>query len=364
DEEDEEDEEDEDEEEEEEEEAERETHEPSEIEMRQRLRLLHTMSSVSSMGEAATLLNRAMLNTACGRFEDALCLLDDVLGMASTETTSVEEARMQARAAKVKGTVLQEMGLMKEASVWYELSVRAGRRLLQQAPLSEDLRKYFPSLRYVHNQLAQFYLSVRAFALVLEHFEQLVALTDDAGDRRRLLREFERLSLEHDFWQDVTPGMLDQELEQGRRWYREKCWEEAALQFRRVVQLARLASFSSGDGTRMVEARALGNYATVLKDLRRCDESILAYRLCCRLLEELEEEQMERRMLNGLSLSLIEAHRYEDAAVVCERLLVLTERDDNVELVKTRLEEIQACLRDGRRTMERESVDEGNEETR
>lgn len=114
----------------------------------------------------------------------------------------------------------------------------------------------------------------------------------------------------------------------------------------------------------MVEARALGNYATVLKDLRRCDESILAYRLCCRLLEELEEEQMERRMLNGLSLSLIEAHRYEDAAVVCERLLVLTERDDNVELVKTRLEEIQACLRDGRRTMERESVDEGNEETR
>jgi len=245
----------------EEEEEENEGHEPSELEMRQRLRLLHTMSSVSTLDEAAALLNKAMLCTASGKYEEALRLLDDVLGVAGAEHATMAEADMQARAARVKGTVLQEMGLMKEASVWYELCVRAGHRLLQQVPASEDLGGYFAPLRYVHNQLAQFYLSVQAYNLVLEHFEQLLALTDDAAERRLILREFERLSLEHDFWQDVTPGMLEQELEQGKGWYRDGNLEEAALQFRRVVQLARLASFSSaGGGGGWLGARGWGNF--------------------------------------------------------------------------------------------------------
>ena len=274
------------------------------------------------------------------------------------------EADMQARAARVKGTVLQEMGLMKEASVWYELCVRAGHRLLQQIPASEDLGGYFAPLRYVHNQLAQFYLSVRAYNLVLEHFEQLLALTDDAAERRLILREFERLSLEHDFWQDVTPGMLEQELEQGKGLYRERNLEEAALQFRRVVQLARLASFSSASGGgRLMEARALGNYATVLKDLHRCDEASLCYRLCCRILQELEEGQMERRMLNGLSLCLVEQERWRDAKEVCERLLSVTEREDNMALVRARMEEIEEQLRKEKEEEEEEEAkEEGREE--
>jgi len=346
-----------DEEEEEDEEEETEGHEPSELEMRQRLRLLHTMSSVSSLDEAATLLNKAMLSTASGKYEEALRLLDDVLGVAGAEYATMVEADMQARAAKVKGTILQEMGLMKEASVWYELSVRAGHLLLRQVPISEDIGEYFAPLRYVHNQLTRFYLSVHAYNLVLEHFEQLLALTDNAAERRLILREFERLSLEHDFWQDVTPGMLDQELEQGKGWYREGKLEEATLQFRRVVQLARLASFSSASGgRRLMEARALGNYATVLKDLHKCDDAILSYRLCCRILQELDEGQMERRMLNGLSLCLMERERWMDAKEVCGKLLGVTEREDNMTLVRARMEEIEEQLR-----KEEERKEEGEE---
>ncbi len=326
------------------EDEEEDAHEPSEEEMRQRLRLLHTMSSVSSLEEAVELLNRAMMSTASGKYDEALKMLDDVLGAAGAEHASLEEADMQARAAKVKGTVLQEMGLMKEASVWYELCVRAGHRVLQQVPADQDMGPYFAPLRYVHNQLAQFYLSVRAFNLVLEHFEQLLALTDDAAERRLILREFERLSLEHDFWQDVTPGMLEQELEHGKRWYKEKNLEEAGLQFRRVIQLARLASFSSATD-RLLEARALGNYATVLKELHKSDDAILSYRFCCRILHDLDEKQMERRMLNGLSLCYMEAARYEDAKEVCQRLLALTEREDNATLIRSRIEEIVGHLR-------------------
>lgn len=174
--------------------------EPSEAEMRRRLTLLHTMSSVSSVDEAARLLDRAMVVVAGGRYEEALELLDEAVGVAGPETLAREEAAVQLKAAKVKGTVLQEVGLPREASLWFELCVRAGTRVLQLTPATEDVGDHFPPLRYAHKQLAQFYLSARAYSLVVGHFEQLLALTDDAGERRLLFRDFERLSLEFDFW--------------------------------------------------------------------------------------------------------------------------------------------------------------------
>jgi hypothetical protein len=45
-------------------------------------------------------------------------------------------------------------------------------------------------------------------------------------------------------------------------------------------------------------------------------------------------------MLNGLSLCCMDAGRLADARVFCERLLVLTEREDNRTLVRARLAEI------------------------
>lgn len=141
---------------------------------------------------------------------------------------------------------------------------------------------------------------------------------------------------------DITPVVLERELELGKQWYREKSLEEAALQFRRVVQMARLTP--SPD--RLVEARALGNHATVLRDLHKLDEAILAYRFCCRILANLGERQLERRMLNGLSLCYMEAGRHADAKAVCERLLALTEREDNVELIRRRLEEVTLRLQE------------------
>lgn len=134
----------------------------------------------------------------------------------------------------------------------------------------------------------------------------------------------------------MTPLLLERELDLGKQWYKERSLEEAGLQFRRVVQMARLTP--SPD--RLVEARALGNHATVLRDLHKLDEAILAYRFCCRILANLGERQLERRMLNGLSLCYMEAGRHADARSVCEGLLALTEREDNVELIRKRLEEI------------------------
>jgi tetratricopeptide (TPR) repeat protein len=138
----------------------------------------------------------------------------------------------------------------------------------------------------------------------------------------------------------VTPLLLERELDLGKQWYREKSLEEAALQFRRVVQMARLTPSSD----RLVEARALGNHATVLRDLHKLDEAILAYRFCCRILAALGERQLERRMLNGLSLCYMEAGRHADARVVCEQLLAATEREDNVELIRRRMQEIDQQL--------------------
>lgn len=51
-------------------------------------------------------------------------------------------------------------------------------------------------------------------------------------------------------------------------------------------------------------------------------------------------------MLNGLSLCCMDAKRFTDAKVFCERLLVLTERADNHSLVKARLEAINKQLAD------------------
>ena len=174
--------------------------EPSEAELRRRLTLLHTMSSVASVDEAGRLLERAMVVVAGGRYEEALGLLDEALGVAGAETCERAEALVQVQAAKVKGTVLQEMGLPREASLWFELCARAGTRVLQLTPAEEDLGERFPPLRYAHKQLAQAYLSAQAYALVVEHFEHLLALTDDPAERRLLFRDFERLSLEFDFW--------------------------------------------------------------------------------------------------------------------------------------------------------------------
>lgn len=174
--------------------------EPSEAEMRRRLTLLHTMSSVGSVDEAARLLERAMVVVAGGRYEEALGLLDEALGVAGAETCERAEALVQVQAAKVKGTVFLEMGLPREASLWFELCARAGLRVLQLTPADEDLGEQFPFLRYAHKHLAQCYLAAQAYSLVVEHFEHLVALTDDPGERRLLFRDFERLSLEFDFW--------------------------------------------------------------------------------------------------------------------------------------------------------------------
>lgn len=94
----------------------------------------------------------------------------------------------------------------------------------------------------------------------------------------------------------MTLDLLERELEVGKNWYKgvDKNLDEAALQFRRVVQMARLSPFD-----RLIEARALGNYATVLKDLHKCDDASLCYRLCCRILHALGEKQLVSECLKG-----------------------------------------------------------------
>jgi hypothetical protein len=49
-------------------------------------------------------------------------------------------------------------------------------------------------------------------------------------------------------------------------------------------------------------------------------------------------------MLNGLSLTCMDADRLEDAREFCLQLLAITERQDNLAFVKARLDQIQARL--------------------
>lgn len=109
----------------------------------------------------------------------------------------------------------------------------------------------------------------------------------------------------HLYIQDITPGILENELETGKALYKEKKNEEAAEQFRKVMQLARLGTID-----RLVEARALGNYATVCRDLKRYNDAILSYRLCCRILRILGERQMVCTVsLSSVCLTLYHTRR-------------------------------------------------------
>lgn len=60
----------------------------------------------------------------------------------------------------------------------------------------------------------------------------------------------------------------------------------------------------------------------------------------------------ERKMLNGLSLCCMDAERFSDAKRFCEMLLTLTEREDNIALVRNRLAAINSRCQASESTME------------
>jgi hypothetical protein len=58
--------------------------------------------------------------------------------------------------------------------------------------------------------------------------------------------------------------------------------------------MAVLCCVAEADVDRVTEGRALGNFATVHRDLRRYSEAIYNYRLSCRIFKDLKDRQMVR----------------------------------------------------------------------
>lgn len=145
---------------------------------------LSAMMRKSTMSGNASALNRAMMAAASGKHAEALGMLDEMLaGMQQTaheRDLIADELDLRARAAKVKANVLEEMGRPHQACQFYEFSAMDAHRIVQMAPASVELTDYFPTLRYLHHQLASHYVfQAHDFDRAIVHYEQFVGFTED-----------------------------------------------------------------------------------------------------------------------------------------------------------------------------------------
>jgi len=236
-------------------------------------------------GDYEAWLNLSMLSVASGKYHEALRVLDEVLAQVKDDDTKAVELR--SRAAKIKGTVLQEIGNIDEACGWFEIAAKMGREAMEQSPATVDLEEHYITARYVHHQLISNYISSQQFDRVIVHYEQLMAYTDDDAERDLLLADFDKLRREYDFWHGVSRSVVQSELDEGIRLFRDKRVELALEKFERTIQMARLTCKD-----RRIEARALGNYATVNRELKRYGPGIMSYQMSCRIFKGLADRQM------------------------------------------------------------------------
>ena len=236
-------------------------------------------------GDYQAWLNGAMLSAASGKYNEALRVLDEVLAQVRDDDLGAVELR--SRAAKIKGTVLQEIGNIDEATGWFEIAAKMGKEVLEQSPATANLEEHFSTFRYVHHQLVSNYIANQQFDRVIVHYEQLLAYTDDDAERAVMLADFDKLRREYDFWHGVNRSVIQSELDEGIRFFKEKRLELALEKFERTIQMARLTCRD-----RRTEARALGNYATVNRELQRYGQAVLSYRMSFRVFRQLEDKQM------------------------------------------------------------------------
>ncbi|CAN0370372.1 unnamed protein product [Ectocarpus sp. 12 AP-2014] len=90
-----------------------------------------------------------------------------------------------------------------------------------------------------------------------------------------------------------------------------------------------------------MEARALGNLATVDYKTHRFPAAIRRYRTCVQLLRQQGNQVTERKILNYLVMCCIEAQRWAPAKLFHEQLSKLAESEQNVQLLGRLQEKIE-----------------------
>lgn len=134
---------------------------------------------ISSFDDSASQLNRAMMAVASGKHAEALRIVEEVLADCAGRGNSLQELELRARAAQVKATVLDEMGKPTQACHFFELAAVDALRVAHLAPAEADIADYFPTLRYLHHQLATHYIQVQGYDQAVDHYEQFVGYTED-----------------------------------------------------------------------------------------------------------------------------------------------------------------------------------------
>ncbi|CAN0262303.1 unnamed protein product, partial [Hapterophycus canaliculatus] len=121
--------------------------------------------------------------------------------------------------------------------------------------------------------------------------------------RRQDLNEFGRGASFQRATAGLTPSSVEAMLDEGISYFKAKNYSPAGVKFEKVLRNARCI----GEGE--IEARALGNLATVDYKTQRIPAAVRKYRTCVQLLRQQGNPVTERKILNYLVMCYIEAKR-------------------------------------------------------
>ncbi|CAM9335695.1 unnamed protein product [Pylaiella littoralis] len=236
------------------------------------------------------------------------------------------EPQLQVKALRLGGDILWRLHRQEEGVASYLrcLSVVAEAEKLQDAIHEGSPLVTASVLSHVHQQLADYFLRQGSPGRGLDHFSELVACTTNEDARRQLVHDFRKTDGFRRATAGLTNASVEAMLDEGISYFRREDYEPAGEKFEKVLRDARCI----GEGK--VEARALGNLATVDYKTRRIPAAIRRYRMCVQLLRQQGNQVKERKILNYLVMCCIEAQRWVPAKLFHEQLSKLAESEQNI----------------------------------
>ncbi|CAM9560336.1 unnamed protein product [Ascophyllum nodosum] len=263
--------------------------------------------------------------------ESALDMVEEVvsrLQRAELGELGVGELVLKAKALKLAGEILWNIGREEQSVARYlsYLEVVAAVQNHQDASQNESTTPVTPTMLIpVHRLLSDHYLEQGLQNQALHHFSELIACTTDHDGRQQLLELFQERAKFRRAIAGLTTASVEAMLEEGINHFRHKEFEPARNRFVQVLRDARCIGGSE------MEARALGNLATVDYKTECYAPAIRKYVMCVQLLRQLGNEGTEKKILNYLVMCCIAAERWAPARRFLIQLSRLAESAENLE---------------------------------
>ncbi|CAM9798757.1 unnamed protein product [Ectocarpus sp. 13 AM-2016] len=269
--------------------------------------------------------------------QEALGLVEKVEHVLGELEQGQGDPQLQAKALRLGGDILWKLHREEEGVASYLrcLSVVSEAEKVPDASHDGSPVVTISVLSHVHQLLAEYFLSRGSPGRGLEHFSELVACTTDEDARRQLVDDFRRNDGFRRATADLTQSSVQEVLDEGISYFRCQDYGPAGVRFEKVLRDARCI----GEGR--MEARALGNLATVDYKTHRFPAAIRRYRTCVQLLRQQGNQVTERKILNYLVMCCIEAQRWAPAKLFHEQLSKLAESEQNVQLLGRLQEKIE-----------------------